>query len=74
MTKNLGVTKAYCSRARIRGTLGDIDPRDKVTFQRAGSRVKKGPLSGVSQILARMLLLLLTHSSSLLYTALTFEP
>ena len=46
MTKNLGVTKAYCSRARIRGTLGDIDPRDKVTFQRAGSRVKKGPFQG----------------------------
>ena len=29
---------------RIRGTLGDIDPLNQVLFQRARSRVKKGPL------------------------------
>ena len=29
---------------RIRGTLGDIDPLNKVPFQRARSRVQKGPL------------------------------
>ena len=28
----------------IRGTLGDIDPLNKAPFQRARSRVKKGPL------------------------------
>ena len=28
----------------IRGTLGDIDPLNKVPFKRARSRVKKGPL------------------------------
>ena len=28
---------------RIRGTLGDIDPFNKVPFKRARSRVKKGP-------------------------------
>ena len=28
---------------RIRGTLGDIDPLNKVPYKRAGSRVKKGP-------------------------------
>ena len=33
---NLGV--------RIRGTLGDIDPLNKVPFKRAISRAKKGPL------------------------------
>ena len=32
--------------ARIRGTLGDIDPLNKVPFKRAGSRVKKGPFKG----------------------------
>ena len=30
--------------ARIRGTLGDIDPLNKIPFKRARSRVKKGPL------------------------------
>ena len=29
---------------RIRGTLGDIDPLNKVPFKRAISRAKKGPL------------------------------
>ena len=29
---------------RIGGTLGDIDPLSKVPFERATSRVKKGPL------------------------------
>ena len=29
---------------RIRGTLGDIDPLNKVPFTRAVSRAKKGPL------------------------------
>ena len=29
---------------RIRGTLGDIDPHNKVPFKRARSKVKKGPL------------------------------
>ena len=33
--------------ARIRGTLGDIDPLNKVPFKRAKSRVQKGyPLRG----------------------------
>ena len=36
---------------RIRGTLGDIDPLNKVPFTRAPSRVQKGPLQGVSLIL-----------------------
>ena len=39
---------------RIRGTLGDIDPLNKVPFKRAKSRVKKGPLLGVSLILPRI--------------------
>ena len=30
--------------ARSRGTLGDIDPLNKVPFKRARSRAKKGPL------------------------------
>ena len=29
---------------RIKGTLGDIDPLNKVPFKRATSRVPKGPL------------------------------
>ena len=29
---------------RIRGTLGDIDPLNKVPSKRARSRVQKGPL------------------------------
>ena len=29
---------------RSRGTLGDIDPLNKVPFKRARSRAKKGPL------------------------------
>ena len=29
---------------RIRGTLGDMDPLNKVPFKRATSRVQKGPL------------------------------
>ena len=37
----------------MRGTLGDIDPLNKVPFQRAISRVKKDPLQGVSLILPR---------------------
>ena len=40
-------------RARIRGTLGDTDPLNKVPVKRATSRVKKGPLQGVSLILLR---------------------
>ena len=31
----------------IKGTLGDIDPLNKVPFKRATSRVQKGPLQGV---------------------------
>ena len=31
-------------RVRNRGTLGDIDPLNKVPCKRARSRVKKGPL------------------------------
>ena len=38
---------------RIRGTLGDIDPLNKVPFKRAISRAKKGPLQAVSPILPR---------------------
>ena len=38
---------------RIRGTLEDTDPLHKVPFKRAISRVKKGPLYGVSRILPR---------------------
>ena len=38
---------------RIRGTLEDIEPLNKVPFQRAISIVKKGPLSGLSLILPR---------------------
>ena len=38
---------------RIRGTLGDIDPLNKVPFKRATTRVQKGPLSRVSLILPR---------------------
>ena len=37
----------------IRGTLGDIDPLNKVPFQRATSRGRKGPLQRVSLILPR---------------------
>ena len=29
---------------RIMGTLGDIDPLNKVSFKRSKSRIKKGPL------------------------------
>ena len=29
---------------RIRGTLGDIDPLNKLTFKRARSTLQKGPL------------------------------
>ena len=29
---------------RIKGTLGDIDPLNKVPFKRATSRAQKGPL------------------------------
>ena len=39
--------------ARIRGNFGDIDPLKKVPVKRAKSRVKKGPLLGVSLILPR---------------------
>ena len=39
---------------RIRGTLGDIDPLNKVPFKRARSRVQKGPLQGVSLMLPRI--------------------
>ena len=39
--------------ARIRETLGDIDPLNKVPFKRATRRVQKGPLQGVSLILPR---------------------
>ena len=34
--------------ARIKGTLGDIDPLSKVPSRRATSRAKKGPPYGVS--------------------------
>ena len=39
---------------RIRGTLGDIDPLNRLPFKRARSRAKKGLLSGVSLILRLM--------------------
>ena len=32
---------------RIKGTLGDIDPLNKVLFQRAMSRLKNSPLRGL---------------------------
>ena len=35
-------------------TLGDIDPLNKVPFKRAISRVRKGPVYGVSLILPWM--------------------
>ena len=38
---------------RIRGTLKDIDPLNKVPFKRATSRVETGPLYGNSLILPR---------------------
>ena len=38
---------------RIKGTLGDRDPLNKVPFKRAISRVQKGPSKGVSLILPR---------------------
>ena len=38
----------------IRGSLGDINPLNKLPFQKANSRVKKGPLQGVSLILPRI--------------------
>ena len=38
---------------RLRGTLGDIDPLNKVPFKRAISRVNRGPLFAVSLILPR---------------------
>ena len=38
---------------RIRGTLGDIDRLNKVPCKRARSRVKKGPLYGVSLTLKK---------------------
>ena len=38
-------------RVRITETLGDIDPVNTGAFERAGSRVKKGPPEGVSLIL-----------------------
>ena len=39
---------------RMRGTLGDIDPLNKVLFKRSISRVKKGAFGVVSLILPRM--------------------
>ena len=39
---------------RISGTLGDIDPLNKVPLKRAISRVKKGLLEGVYLMLPRM--------------------
>ena len=38
-----GLSRGYLG-FRIRGTLGDIDPLNKVPLKRAGSRVQKGPL------------------------------
>ena len=45
--------KAFCGLGmcrvqgnRIERTVGDTDPLNKVNFERATSRVKKGPLSG----------------------------
>ena len=35
---------SYKLGVRIRGTLGHIDPLNKVPFKRATSRVQKGPL------------------------------
>ena len=37
-------TRGSSVGVRIRGTLGDIDPLNKVPFKRATSRVQKGPL------------------------------
>ena len=37
-------TCIYFVGVRIRGTLEDIDPLNKVLFKRATSRVQKGPL------------------------------
>ena len=43
-----GLGLGFRAGARIRGTLGDIDPLNKVPLKRARSRVKKGsPLRGL---------------------------
>ena len=34
----------FCLGVRIRETLGDIDPLNKVPFKKATSRVQNGPL------------------------------
>ena len=47
LTLNLGV--------RMRGTLGDIDPLNKLPFKRARSGAQKGPLEGVSLLLPLIL-------------------
>ena len=40
---------------RIRGTLGDIEPLNKVPFKRARSKLRRVPFKGgVSQILPRI--------------------
>ena len=36
--------RVFIVGVRIRGTLGDIDPLNKVPCKRARSRVQKGPL------------------------------
>ena len=38
---------------RIRGTLGDVDPLNKVPFKRTTSSIQKGPRYGGSLILPR---------------------
>ena len=40
----LGAQAVIALGVRVRGTLGDIDPLNKVPFKRATSRVQKGPL------------------------------
>ena len=54
-----------CIGVRIRGALGDIDPLNQVPFKTAISRVKKGPLLGVSLILPRTTVTILSSTGSL---------
>ena len=42
------------SELGLGGAFGDINPLNKVPFQKANSRIKKGPLQGVSLILPRI--------------------
>ena len=49
----LGSLRHLMLELGLRGAFWDVDPLNRVPFKRARSRVKKGPLEGVSLILAR---------------------